>query len=344
LLSSVCGGSITAYSLYGHLFLEHLHYTQIQVNIVSITGELSLYLPVPIFGYICDRYSPGVLSLLAGLFFGPGYLLAALTYRQGPPVEAGGNGWPFAIMVLSFVGVGMGTSSMYLSAVTTCAKNFGRGAHKGVALALPIAAFGLSGMWQSQVGSRLLYERQSDGTQGDVDVPRYFLFLGTMLFVVGIIGAFGLRVVDEEELIDEAVDELERSGVLTDSEFFRGSGGGRGYGTLENGGSSGRFMERRLSEVEEARMREEEERRKKNWLLNEETRIFLKDHTMWWLAAGFFLVTGPGETFINNVSLSPGICWLASTRSLHSLYLYMLLAGGNHHRYIILALSRPPYY
>ncbi|KAH0564796.1 hypothetical protein GP486_001809 [Trichoglossum hirsutum] len=298
----ICGGSVTAYSLYGHLFLEHLHYTQIQVNIVSITGELSLYLPVPIFGYICDRYSPGVLSLLSALFFGPGYLLAAFTYRQGPPIKAGGSGWPFAVMVLSFVGIGMGTSSMYLSAVTTCAKNFGRGAHKGVALALPIAAFGLSGMWQSQVGSRLLYEKRPDGSKGDVDVFRYFLFLSIMLFIAGIIGSFGLRVVDEEELIDGAVEELERSGILTESEFFRSSENNRGYGTLEGDGS--RFLdgaERRLSDAEEARKKEEEEQRKKTWLLNEATRIFLSDHTMWWLAAGFFLVTGPGETFINNV-------------------------------------------
>jgi MFS family permease len=299
---SLCAGSVTAYSLYGHLFLKHLHYTQFQVNIVSITAELSTYLPVPIFGYLCDRYSPGSLSLLAGLFFGPGYLLAAFTYQQGPPVSAGGNGWPFSLMVLGFVGIGMGTSSMYISAVTTCAKNFGRGRHKGFALAMPIAAFGLSGMWQSQVGSRLLCERRPDGICGDVDVFRFFLFLGITLFAAGVIGAFGLRVVDEEELIDEGVEELERSGLLSDSEFFRAAGSGRDYGTLEGERRFSDGAERRQREAGDAKRREEEEQRKKTWLLNEETRIFLSDHTMWWLAAGFFLVAGPGETFINNVS------------------------------------------
>ena len=53
----------------------------------------------------------------------------------------GGTFMPY--VVLAFFAVGMGTSCMYLPAVTTCAKNFGRGNAKGIALAVPIAAFGL---------------------------------------------------------------------------------------------------------------------------------------------------------------------------------------------------------
>jgi len=309
---SLCAGSITAYSLYGHLFLSRLHYTQLQVNIVSIAAELSMYLPIPFFGYLCDRYSPRPLSLLAAVLFGFAYLLAALTYRQGPPVAAGGEGWPFGVMVLAFVGVGTGTSCMYLSAVTTCAKNFGRGRHKGFALAMPIAAFGLSGMWQSQVGSRLLYEVATDGGRGDVDVFKYFLFLGATLLVVGMIGAVGLRVVDEDELIDEAVEELERSGLLEGSAFFQHAAVDRGYGTLDGQRPPNEEQER-LREADEAKRMEEEEQRKKTWLLNEETRRFLRDHTMWWLAAGFFLVTGPGEAYINNLGTIIGTLYPPSS-------------------------------
>ncbi|KAI9870802.1 MAG: putative monocarboxylate transporter mch1, partial [Pleopsidium flavum] len=312
ILSCLCAGSITAYSLYGHLFLSRLRYTQLQVNIVSIAAELSMYLPIPLFGYLCDRYSPRPLSLFAAILFALGYLLAAFTYRQGPPVAAGGEGWPFGVMVLAFVGIGMGTSCMYLSAVTTCAKNFGRGRHKGFALAMPIAAFGLSGMWQSQVGSRLLYEDATDGGIGDVDVFKYFLFLAVTLLTVGIIGAMGLRVVDEEELIDDAVEELERSGLLEDSAFFQNAAVDRGYGTLDGRRPSNEEQER-LREADEAKRIEEEEQRKKTWLLNEETRRFLNDHTMWWLAAGFFLVTGPGEAFINNLGTIIGTLYPPSS-------------------------------
>ncbi|KAL3421505.1 transporter mch1 [Phlyctema vagabunda] len=146
-------------------------------------------------------------------------------------------------------------------------------------------------MWQSQVGSRILYERHHDGTRGDVDVFRFFMFLAVILLVVGLLGTFLLKIVDEDELIDEAVEELERSGLLEDSEFFRR---GNTYGTTDDDDTE-------AQRLEDAKLQEEEEARKKTWLLNEETRRFLKDHTMWWLAGGFFFVSGPGEAFITNL-------------------------------------------
>ncbi|KAI7021881.1 hypothetical protein D0869_12168 [Hortaea werneckii] len=313
IINCLGAGSITAYSLYAPLFQRRLHYTQLQVNGVSITAELAMYLPVPLFGFLCDRFGPGVPSLLAGVLFGLGYVLAAFTYASGPPPSAGGDGRPYWSMILAFIPIGCGTSCMYLSAVTTCAKNFGRGKYKGLALALPIACFGLSGMWESQVGSQLLYERLPGGGKGEVDVYRFFLFLGCFLLAAGAVGFFALRIVGEEELIDEAVEELEASGLLEDSAFFQPSNRDvtsrhagvdqLAYGTLPTG-------DRRLSaeEVDKLHQKAAEHRaylaeqdRKKAWLLNEETRRFLTDKTMWWLAAGFFLVTGPGEAFINNL-------------------------------------------
>ncbi|KAJ5563424.1 Major facilitator superfamily domain general substrate transporter [Penicillium sp. DV-2018c] len=300
-------GSITAFSLYGHLFLTRLHYSQLQVNAVSIAAEIAMYLPVPLFGYLCDRYSPSPLSLFSGVVFGIGYFLAALTYQSGPPVDAGGSGWPFWVMIVAFIAIGTGTSCMYLAAVATCAKNFGRGKHKGIMLAVPIAAFGLSGMWQSQIGTYLFYERLEDGSHGDLDVSKFFVFLAVLLLVIGIVGTFALRIVEEDDkYIDETVEELERSGLLEESDFFRPRNEIRQ--AAEYGTFSGVLDEEQAhlsdEEREQQRLekeREEEERRKKNWLLNYETRLFLQDHTMWWLAAGFFLVTGPGESYINNL-------------------------------------------
>ncbi|KAF1994602.1 MFS monocarboxylic acid transporter [Amniculicola lignicola CBS 123094] len=322
IVNCLCAGSITAYSLYAPIFQSTLHYTQLQVNMVSITAELALYLPAPAFGYLCDRLGPGVPSLLSGGMFGSGYLLAAFAFKSGPPPSAGGNGWPFGVMVLAFVGIGMGTSCMYVSAVTTCAKNFGRGNAKGIALAVPIAAFGLSGMWLSQVGSRLLYVRNPDGTKGDIDVFRFFLFLGITLLCVGVIGTFALRIVDEEQMIDEAVDELERSGLLAQDDFFTRAADIHGYGTMNTHDLSDSTFDFLQTEAGRLKSHTEEEARKKTWLLNEETRRYLTDHTMWWLAAGFFLVTGPGEAFINNLgtiigTLSPPHTSATTTPATH---------------------------
>lgn len=300
LVNTLGAGSITAYSLYAPLFQRRLHYSQLQVNGVSITAEIAMYLPVPLWGMMCDRFGPGMPSLLAGCFFGFGYLLAAFTYKSGPPADLGGDGWPYWVMIIAFIFIGSGTSCMYLSAVTTCAKNFGRGKYKGIALALPIACFGLSGMWQAQVGSHLLYETRTDGTRGDVDVHRFFLFLGIFLLAVGIVGCFALRVVNEEELIEEAVDELEQSGFLDEGEHFhrliRQHEEEQGYGTLSES-----FVDELRRKADGAKAKKDEEQRMKTWLLNAETRRFLSDRTMWFLAAGFLLVTGPGEAFINNL-------------------------------------------
>ncbi|KAF2996616.1 putative monocarboxylate transporter mch1 [Curvularia kusanoi] len=301
IVNCLCAGSITAYSLYAPLFQNRLHYSQYQVNIVSIVAELGMYLPVSLFGYLCDRLGPGAPSALSGAFFGFGYLVAAFVYQSGPPPSAGGHGWPFGVMVLAFACIGMGTSCMYLSAVTTCAKNFGRGNSKGIALSLPIAAVGLSGMWQSQVGARLIYEKKPDGSRGDVDVFRFFLFLGILLLAVGLIGTFTLRIIDEDELIDDAVEELERSGLLAQDEFFDTAAQNHGYGTISHTDLSDSTFDFLQSEAAALKARHEEEARKKTWLLNEETRRYIMDPTMWWLAAGFFLVTGPGEAFINNL-------------------------------------------
>lgn len=306
IISALCGGSISGYSLYGHLFQERLRYTQLQVNTVSIAAELAMYLPVPIFGYICDRVGPQPLSLVGGLTFAAGYLLAAFTYRSGA-MEVGvpeiPSGWPFSVMVLAFILIGFATTSMYISAVATCAKNFGRGKHKGLALAAPIAAFGLSGMWQSQVGSRLLYETLPDGSKGDVDAFQYFIFLAIALLAAGLLGTVGLTVVGEDELIDDALEALETSGLIEDSPFFTEEDSRRNYGSFAEPEVESSESEQRLAVAAKAReaAREALEAKKKTFLLNEETRIFLRDHTMWLLAFGLLCVTGPGEAFINNL-------------------------------------------
>ncbi|KAJ4507884.1 putative monocarboxylate transporter mch1 [Exophiala dermatitidis] len=316
-LCCLCAGSITSFSLYGARFLTDLHYTQYRVNAVSIVAELAMYLPVPLYGYLCDRYSPPPLALLSTFLFGFGYLLAAYTYKSGPPADATRDtqhGWPFSVMILAFIGIGSGTSCMYLSAVATCAKNFATAKYRGFMLAVPIAAFGLSGMWESQVGAHLLYQKLPDGRKGEVDVFKYFVFLAGTLVGVGLLGTLGLRIVDEEELIEHGVENLERSGLLDESEFFRESPdptpAPRTYGTIGESGSGtatpsdDNFSEDfDLSESQLLKKREQEGRlrKKKWWLLNHATHAFLTDHTMWLLAAGFLLLTGPGEAYINNL-------------------------------------------
>lgn len=294
---SLCAGSITTFSLYGPLLQTHLRYNQFQVNAVSISGELSQYLLLPLIGFICDRYGPRVLALASAVFFSCGYLLAAITYRNGPTRE---GGWSYRIMVIAFVGIGLGTCCLVLSSVTTCAKNFGKSRYKGLALSLPIVAFGLSGMWLSQVGSQLLYEPKKGGGKGDIDVYRFFLFLTGLLFAVGLVGAFTFKVVNEDELINEAVSELEQGGFLDESAFNHGTlfhNRSPTYGTMSRSSSRKSSVAKSSDNASLPSL----DAAIKSIILNTETRLFFADPNTWLLAAGFFFASGPGETFINNL-------------------------------------------
>ncbi|KAI0381539.1 putative transporter MCH1 [Hypomontagnella monticulosa] len=309
IIGALCAGSVTVFSLYGHLFQSRLHYTQFQINGISSAMSLSMYIPVPMIGYMCDRVGPGPLALLSSILLGGGYGLAAGMYQKGLG-EAGDGGnsgkTTFAPMILAFVAIGVGTSALYLGAITTCAKNFGKGKYRGLMLVAPIAAFGLGGMVLSQVGSRILYEIQPDGAT-DVNLFHFFLFLSIVLSSLGVIGTFGLRIVDEEDLIDEAVEELERSGLLEGSEIFRR----RDYGAIDAISEEAGLMDPARDDEDE----DDNARLKKTWLLNAETRRFLTDHTMWWFAVGFWLIIGPGEAFINNLGTVIGTLYSPSTKS-----------------------------
>ena len=192
-------------------------------------------------------------------------------------------------MVACFVLIGVGTCSMYMNAVAVTAKNFGKGKYRGLTLAIPITAFGLSGMWISQFGQRVLCERNPDGSSGEVNVYIFFGFLAVTLAAVGTTGIFFLRVVNEEELIEEAVEELAGSGILEGSALL----GRRNVVNAEQFAAT--------EEPDKDQGDEDDAQWKKNFLLNAETRRFLSDHTMWLLAMGFFLIIGPGEAFINNM-------------------------------------------
>ncbi|KAM5448159.1 hypothetical protein MaudCBS49596_005515 [Microsporum audouinii] len=311
-LSALSAGGIAAFSLYGPLLLTRLHYTQFRVNVIAVTAEMLMYLTAPLFGYLCDRVRPSLVSSISAILFGSGYLLAAFAYRSGPPPDSAGladgslslqqqqhnhhhAGWPFGVMVMAYAVIGSATGCMYFSAVTTSAKNYATSKHKGIMLAVPIAAFGLSGIWYSVLVKFFVYRgadttAYKDGSgvdlvHGDVDVFRFFIFLAIMTFTVGVIGAFALNVVDEDKLIEAGAEELERSGLLTETDGQ--------YGTFRAG--HGDDDDNGVAVIAPG------DQEKKTWLLNQETKLFLNDNTMWLLSLGFILISGPGEAYMNNV-------------------------------------------
>lgn len=333
--SAFCVGTITVFSLYAPRFQQTLHFTQFEINGIASAMSISLYILVPLVGYLCDRVGPGPLSLVAAALLACGYGLAATLYHKGETslrtIEAYDSHTLVPYMVLAFVFIGAGTSFLYLSGVSTCAKNFGKGKYRGLMLAAPLTSIGLGGILVSQFGSHFLSERKPDGSRGEVNVFHFFIFLAVLLFIAGVFGGFFLRIIDEDELIDDAVEELERSGFLDGSEIYRRpsrSGSevfrrSRSYGTasasVEDMESAG-ILDPRIHDEDED---EEDPLLKKQWLLNAETRNFLMDPTMWMLAVGFWLIIGPGESFMNNLGTvigtlySPGLPGTETSAATH---------------------------
>jgi MFS family permease len=159
--------------------------------------------------------------LLASVLFVFSYTLAAQAFIHHFPL------WTF---LLAFFFIGMGTSALYFSALIASAKNFT--AHRGLSIAVPIAAFGLSSFWEALAAGSWMFTRDVRAEGGDVtrevDVVRLFHFFAILLGIVGVIGSFGLmvipphlpKIVEVEEATEEdallpTTDESESSSVIS---------------------------------------------------------------------------------------------------------------------------------
>ncbi|KAF3936174.1 hypothetical protein ABW19_dt0202567 [Dactylella cylindrospora] len=270
LISCLSAGSILLYSLYTPLFQSRLHYSQIQINAIAIAAELGLYLLVPIFGWFCDNYGPDRLSIVSIFMFVPGYFFAAYCYVHR---------LSYVPMFFAFLLIGGGTSSMYLTGITTIAKNFTK--KRGLALAIPISAFGLSPFWMSQVANKAFTKESEDGDGGrELDIKRVYLFFGIYLFAVGLLGAVFLKVYPDPDL-DEVTLRGETAPLLDASPT-----------SIEHTEYGSAVLSNNPQDIPPVVKRR---------LLNDDTRNFLCDPMMWWFAAGVFLTAGPGESFINNM-------------------------------------------
>jgi hypothetical protein len=168
----------------------------------------------------------------------------------------------------------MATSALYFSALTTSAKNFV--GHRGLSIAVPIAAFGLSSFWEALIaGSHLFAREVSPQSNGDteVDVVRLFRFFAVLLGVVGVIGSVGLVVIPSHLPKQvEAEEPTEEDALLPRAEESETS-----------------------SVVSIVSARDE---------LNAEHRPFLKDKSTYLFGLVLLVLLGSGEMFINCVHKS----------------------------------------
>ncbi|KAK7205963.1 major facilitator superfamily domain-containing protein [Myxozyma melibiosi] len=289
LLCCICGGSIMLFSLYAPQFQTHLGYTQVQVNVLSILGEVGMYLTTPIVGITADIYGSGFLAVLAAIFFAFAYGLAAWAYASL---------LPYPVMMVSFLFIGGGTACIYFGSITACAKTFS--SNRGLALGLPITAYGLSSLWQSQIVAHFF----TDKTTGEVYVPQLFIFFALFLASVGLVAAFGYRngckldspvplssgsrksSVSFRKTTDEETPLLDERDSM-DSDVI----------------SMHPTSQREIDDDSSSTMSDDIDMIPEAHVLTRKQMVveFVQDITAWGLALGLFATTGPGEMFLNNM-------------------------------------------
>lgn len=268
-----CANSITLFSMFAPGFQKTLGYSPIQINTISIASSLGMYLPVPALGLIADRLGPGNLGLVSMAFFTPSYYIVALISRLSPE-EAEPY---FHLLCAAFVFIGTATSSLYFTGVLTCAKMLPKS--PGLSISAPIACYGLSSLWQSQVIQRFFFDNH-----GDIILSQSFTFFSVLYFFVGIVAYIGSSVIGGVTGTKQPNSTVEEhTAVVPDDTnkniLISGEAADDSYGSVAESPEDAVYKR------------------------HETVSQFLQDRTVWIMFGAFVLISGPLEMYLNNMGM-----------------------------------------
>lgn len=194
ILGTLSAASISLFSMYGQTLQHKLGFSQVQVNSVSISSLLGMYLLMPVIGYLGDTYGSNYLALFAWISFPASYSIASGVFATAAEwYRETGEALPRAApeMAMCFFFIGASTSCMYYASLKASAHSMSvyfvedgrlQTFTPGYAIWGPVAAFGLSSLWQSQLLRAVFISGKN------VNVAGIFLFFaGLYSIVCGII-------------------------------------------------------------------------------------------------------------------------------------------------------------
>lgn len=203
LISCLCAGSVLLFPLFTPVLSHQLHYTQFQINIVGSLTSIGMYLPLPVLGYLADCHGPVLLSIISVLFFAPGYTIASLVISHN---------WNFWYLAISFGFIGCATSSLYFTALLTCAKIYPKS--KGLTISAPVTCYGLS----SLIGAQVL-KLQFLQKDGHLDLYKSFKFFSLLYLFLGVFNWISSSVVSiERDVLLKTHPSGENTPLLADQE------------------------------------------------------------------------------------------------------------------------------
>lgn len=173
--------SFTVFSLYTDSFETYLNYTPLQINYISIAGELGLYLCVPFIGWSADVYRLSYIGVLSSITYVIGYGGCAWVARTGQSW-----GW----MALFFSIIGIACSASFISSLVNSARLYSKSAL--LAISIPTTCYGVSSlMYAKLIGLYLQPSKVGhDGasiTSPALHLSSLFQALGLLLFFLGVL-------------------------------------------------------------------------------------------------------------------------------------------------------------
>lgn len=306
LLALVCSGtagSISLFSMFAPAMQQDTGLKVMEINLIAIAGELGMYVPVPLIGYFGDTYGPACIGILATVLFSPSFYISSVIIKSAQQkmvdgiTEALVTPTQFNILLACFACIGAATSSLHFCGVVTAAKVLPQ--IPGLSISGPIAAFGISCLWQSQIIARCFTDSET-GFVNLVPVFNFFTILylitGVVSYAAGHVGTFlvvdqsSMDAADNQPSIEPRSSMDERRGLLSAgpshldlTQANYGSSSSSTYLSIDNGPKNN---------IPIAPKKERSSLSK-----------FFHDPTVWVLFAAFVIATGPLEMFVNNMGM-----------------------------------------
>lgn len=271
LVSCLSLGSIMLFSLFARSLHNAVGLTYTQINFIVSLSAVGMYLCLPVLGYLADKYSPALLTLISIWAFCPAYTVNAYLVKIsgdfGAQTELDSRN--LVIMAVSFCFIGLATSSLYFLSLLTCARIYPN--HKSMAISMPVTCYGISSLIGSQI-MKLNYFKVPE--LPDLDLYRVFRFFAVLYLVVGVLN-----------FVANSIVTIEQEVIFGDQEPLLAPDSDSDTSDLD------------LEPLRSLRLTIEPVDHRARYVR------FLKDKSAWVLLVSLVLNVGPLESFQNNLGL-----------------------------------------
>ncbi|KAJ5776598.1 uncharacterized protein N7511_001609 [Penicillium nucicola] len=179
LVALSCGTNY-AYSAWAPQFAQRMKLSSTESNLVGVAGNLGMYAMGIPMGLLTDARGPRLVTLVGSICLGLGYFPIYLAYDHGE------GSMPIIFLCLFTFLTGMGGCAAFGGAIKTAASNFPD--HRGTATAFPLAAFGLSALFWSNVSTLIFKD----------DTGRFLLLLALGTSILSFASIPFLRILASE--------------------------------------------------------------------------------------------------------------------------------------------------